>query len=724
MLKVRLLTIEDNKPREIYQQTFDEVIKWMFIEKNLVQLDNPQGEECAWVTNLEDWQSAIGSLVAGYDLVFCTVDLKIPKNATEDLPQARNGFAILREIQSKYRHKVRCCVLTGVAESDLEEYMAKSESGHFEVPFEFKDDESNGVPGLATHIKSQVLANMKTLEFEDFEGRQHMVLLEESSGIIKDYFLSRAPYFIEPAGWHIPTIFIGDSGLGVGSFVAFVAFLADAVVETIALQPEDAEANHRHYRQLCLLRDELAVPRQESCTKKILYVTGLAGYQPHRMGWHDANCFTPLRDIINLLSESDRCRGQGLSLVFRIYAESRFHIKDRATREFLRWLEEQLDHMTGVPLQYLGIDAHGWPVGHPHILRFPSLAQRGPQFLPRVAKTFLTHWSRARSEDLGGKSAVLSTEMNDFLLEKTHWATQGNLAGLVSVLRAGFQNFIAQRAAHQIEITKNHLPQAFRERFEQVILNVDDVSLSYPTRDGGTIDVIEFADFSVNQGEVLVILGPSGCGKSSILKLLSGLAQPLKGQVSYRGNVIEGPSSKIGMVFQDYSLFPWLTVQQNVAFGPKNRGEPRDELNARVNQLLEVSNLTDFRHAYPNQLSGGMRQRVAIVRTLANEPDVLLMDEPFGALDLQTRWHMQEFLLKTRHLTQTTVVFVTHDIDEAVFVADRIYVASPRPLTLGDCFHIPFSLESRVVSLRHDPHFVDWVDRVRASILAAAEQKF
>jgi ABC-type nitrate/sulfonate/bicarbonate transport system ATPase subunit len=176
------------------------------------------------------------------------------------------------------------------------------------------------------------------------------------------------------------------------------------------------------------------------------------------------------------------------------------------------------------------------------------------------------------------------------------------------------------------------------------------------------------------------------------------------------------------MVFQDYSLFPWLTVRENVAFGPKSRGERPESYGPKAERLLEIAKLTGFEEAFPGQLSGGMRQRVAIVRALANDPDVLLMDEPFGALDLQTRWQMQEFLLETKQVTQKTIVFVTHDIDEAVFVGDRIYIASPRPLSLGECFEVPFSPASRRDKLRRDPVFGALVNRVRDALLAAASK--
>ena len=179
-----------------------------------------------------------------------------------------------------------------------------------------------------------------------------------------------------------------------------------------------------------------------------------------------------------------------------------------------------------------------------------------------------------------------------------------------------------------------------------------------------------------------MIVGPSGCGKTTLINILGGLNTPSSGQVLLDGRPVEGPGADRGMVFQGYSLFPWLSVQKNVEFGLKMKKVPKDERAQIAKKYIELVGLTGFEQALPKQLSGGMKQRVAIARTLANEPEILLMDEPFGALDAQTRVVMQELLADISKKTKTTILFITHDIDEAVLLGDRIYVMSRRPGTV------------------------------------------
>jgi ABC-type nitrate/sulfonate/bicarbonate transport system ATPase subunit len=255
---------------------------------------------------------------------------------------------------------------------------------------------------------------------------------------------------------------------------------------------------------------------------------------------------------------------------------------------------------------------------------------------------------------------------------------------------------------------------------------MNDVKLYFPSPRGGRELVVEHADFYVEDGELLVILGPSGCGKSTLLKMLAGLLKPSAGSVSFRpapeGEMAElsGPTDKIGIVFQNYSLFPWLTARGNIEFGPRAQRLRPGEYWPRIEELLNISQLKSLEDKYPGQLSGGEQQRVAIVRSLVNRPKVLLMDEPFGALDVQTRWQMQDFLIRTKQRTGATIVFVTHDIDEAVYVGDRIVVASPRPLKLCRQFVVPFSADVRAQQLRVDSTFSSLVNQVRDSVLEAA----
>jgi NitT/TauT family transport system ATP-binding protein len=198
-------------------------------------------------------------------------------------------------------------------------------------------------------------------------------------------------------------------------------------------------------------------------------------------------------------------------------------------------------------------------------------------------------------------------------------------------------------------------------------------------RTGEAVVALERVDLEVRDGEFLCVVGPSGCGKSTLLQLLAGLEPATSGVVRMGGGVVAGPGADRGMVFQSHALFPWRTVLENIAFGLEVKGLPRAERRAVAQRFAELVGLQGFEHSYPSELSGGMRQRVGIARALANEPEVLLMDEPFGALDAQTRELMQQELLEIWRKTGRTIVFVTHSVQEAVFLGDRVAVMTARP---------------------------------------------
>ena len=229
-------------------------------------------------------------------------------------------------------------------------------------------------------------------------------------------------------------------------------------------------------------------------------------------------------------------------------------------------------------------------------------------------------------------------------------------------------------------------------------LAVTSVSKQFKLSHDQTIMAVQNIGFDVAENELCVLLGPSGCGKSTVLRMVAGLETPSSGSISLDGKAITGAGRERGMVFQTYTSFPWLTVQQNVEYGMRlNRVSPRARQD-RAAYYIELVKLTPFRDAYPKQLSGGMKQRVAIARTLANDPAILLMDEPFGALDAETRWHMQELLLNVIESSKTTVLMVTHDIEEAIFLADRIVFISRRPGRVRANISVDFKGGRRVAS--------------------------
>ena len=254
---------------------------------------------------------------------------------------------------------------------------------------------------------------------------------------------------------------------------------------------------------------------------------------------------------------------------------------------------------------------------------------------------------------------------------------------------------------------------------------VDDVSIVFGK--GKTMNrAVEKTTLEIEPGEFVCILGPSGCGKSTLLNTVAGFIEPTSGQVLIDDEVVTEPGPDRGMVFQQYSLFPWKTVLENVAFGPRLAKHSDGEAVRTANSFLNMVGLSAFADRYPEELSGGMKQRVGIARALANYPSVLLMDEPFGALDAQTRVMMQENLLKIWAQFRNTVLFITHDVDEAIFLADRVLVMSASPgRIIAD---IPVTLERpRDVEIATEEEFIAikkrCIDAIRAETLKAFEQQ-
>ncbi len=210
-------------------------------------------------------------------------------------------------------------------------------------------------------------------------------------------------------------------------------------------------------------------------------------------------------------------------------------------------------------------------------------------------------------------------------------------------------------------------------------LSIQKVTKKFPRDDGKPTVALRDVYLDIEEKEFICIVGASGCGKTTLLRIIAGLETITDGTILLNGVPIDGTDTDRGMVFQEYSLFPWKSVIDNIAFGLEMRGIPKAERRKMAEKYLEIIHLEQFRDAFPHELSGGMRQRVAIARALANEPKVLLMDEPFGALDAQTRNMMQRELLEIWEKTQKTIIFVTHSVDEAVFLADKIVILTPRP---------------------------------------------
>ena len=231
------------------------------------------------------------------------------------------------------------------------------------------------------------------------------------------------------------------------------------------------------------------------------------------------------------------------------------------------------------------------------------------------------------------------------------------------------------------------------------------------------VTAVDGIDLTVRAGELVCIVGASGCGKSTLLNIVGGLEEPTEGVVTVDGHRVVGPGPDRGMIFQGYSLFPWRTVAQNVAFGLEELGWSRERRRERVAELLETMGLAPWAERIPRELSGGMRQRVAIARALAPEPDVLLLDEPFGALDAQTKRVMQDNLLDVWRRTGATILMVTHDVEEAVYLASRVYVLTSHPGRVAAEMPVPFGPDDRVPALKRETAFLDVRDMVQDLLL-------
>ncbi len=251
----------------------------------------------------------------------------------------------------------------------------------------------------------------------------------------------------------------------------------------------------------------------------------------------------------------------------------------------------------------------------------------------------------------------------------------------------------------------------------------DDVSVTYGTG-ASAVRALERADLAFERGDFVCIVGPSGCGKTTMMQTLAGFLAPTTGVVRLDGVVVTGPGPERGVVFQQPALFPWMTVERNAGFGPRMRHEARGVAAARVEQWLRTTGLWEFRDRYPYELSGGMQQRLAIARALCNEPKVLLMDEPFGALDALTRERMQEELHAVWRRAGMTVVFITHSVEEAVYLGTEVVVMSPRPGRIVARLPMPFARDHAaegIRSVKSRPDFVTERERVLSMIWEMAD---
>jgi NitT/TauT family transport system ATP-binding protein len=245
------------------------------------------------------------------------------------------------------------------------------------------------------------------------------------------------------------------------------------------------------------------------------------------------------------------------------------------------------------------------------------------------------------------------------------------------------------------------------------LLTIDSLTQSYvDPYPGGVTEAIGDVTLEIGDGEFVALLGPSGCGKTTVLNVVAGFIEASGGTVAVGGTPVRGPGPDRGVVFQDFALFPWLTVESNVAFGLKMQGVPRAERRERAGKMLELVGLDGFGAKYPHELSGGMRQRAGVARVLVTDPSMMLMDEPFASIDAQTRRQLQQEVLRIWDASRPTVLFVTHDVDEAIFMADRVVVLSGRPSNVVADIRVPLERPRTWRDVQSDPAFIDLRDEL------------
>jgi NitT/TauT family transport system ATP-binding protein len=246
----------------------------------------------------------------------------------------------------------------------------------------------------------------------------------------------------------------------------------------------------------------------------------------------------------------------------------------------------------------------------------------------------------------------------------------------------------------------------------------DHVSLTFDTPKG-KLRVVDDVSYDINDGEFIAVIGPSGCGKTTMMNMLAGFQKPTKGRVLFDGTPVNGPGPERGVIFQEYGVFPWLTVKENITFGLQLKANrvPASKRKQICEHYLSLMGLTDFANSYPKHLSGGMRQRLAIARAYAVKPQFLLMDEPFGALDAQTRGNMQNLLLHVLATEGKTVMLITHSVEEAVYLASRIVVVTARPARIKEIIDVPFAYP-RDETLQARPEFIELRGHVRELVMS------
>ncbi len=564
-----------------------------------------------------------------------------------------------------------------------------------DVVFAIKDRASD-FDKLSSQILFDLVQRIPSIDVDVKDGTFQVVLADDATGDYRRLFLNRAEQLASPSAQWLPVLLVGDDGAGTDAWLHHLRHLLDA-----DLVPIDLSRGAVMAQQVMSQIRTFLTPQPEGSRARIVYWKCLDRIK--LSGPAQQQVFEKLFEAIQAQTQSSDRFPDTLHVV-QIGWTKRLSLATKELRKFIDDIESLICEGSGFARESCPMNSLGYVEGPPRVVVFPSLKDCGRGYIRRLLDTRLA---------AGDNAIRLGDDLTDALVRDVDWDGQGGIAGLYATVDSAISRC---RASGRDMATLEDAPQELSSVIgaaRPVRLTLESLSYSYSTA-AGPVEAVRDFSFSVREGDIVMVVGPSGCGKTTVLRLIAGLLRPSSGRSLVDGLEVVRPQGKVGLVFQSYTSYPWLSVYKNVEFGLSiQRPFDRVKAKATVEALLKAVGLEAFKNVYVSSLSGGMRQRVAIARALAVEPEVVLMDEPFGALDAQTRWTMQELLLEIRNRFQMTVVFVTHDIEEAVFLGSRVVVCAARPLRPIRTFRIPFRWEERTPELKGRPDFVNLREQIR-----------
>lgn len=740
MSYVRLLTVEDDRAVGPIAHALlrAELEKWVLFRRGILRFWKKPGSNqdssshaapgADWVETRRCWEREVGSTPEDV-LVLSTIDLAIPESEGQP-PQRENGFSIIDQCVGDPRLPFCVVSVHGENRSDLPE-----------VPFLPRPDfspegdlvwDDREVDVFMRQVRRMLIEYTDRIQLvvpaKPDSGRlvkRTILLAPDQTGALRDIYLHQIPDYVESADGAGILLLEGTPGSGRGLVVRFLANLMEAEVEFLDFKAADAERGLRLLERLKELsgRDGAG----DDGEKVLAYVT-LPADKDFKTNPFAAQFLAVFEELLRYrMAEADLGQGPHGGVVFYLPREDRGALTSQRRNDLGMLIRRR-------------IESDVLPSAH---IVLPGIQERGHAYVKALSELLLQEALEARFGPAEGTVALpvadyrlgkfladsLAGSSKQFPVPPSVGQSKAELAVLASSIDPSQQaKELTCRDYFRCEDAQ--WKEQLREDLEDDCLVVRGVTLYYPQsgreplwvigrRDGARVRPV---DLTVESGQCLSIVGPSGCGKSSLLRIIAGLVKPsgaCEASVSVlkagdirsleqdsavdEDNLVGRPGRERGVVFQDYTCFPWLTAVDNVAHALRIHGVTRADAREQARTYLKAVRLGECADHYPAQLSGGQKQRVAIARSLAAGPEVLLMDEPFGALDAQTRAEMQNLLNRLRKQLRLTVVIVTHDVEEAIFVGDRVFVCSARPLICLE--ELPIGFRHRNATMKRSPAF-------------------